>query len=69
MSAHDFQDDIWDALRDLVVFVQFKEREKHTWRSITICNYTKINTLPWVFFTFFKLYKCYQIDEPITSEM
>ena len=25
------------------------------------CNFTKINTPPWVFFTFFKLYKCYQI--------
>ena len=26
---------IWDALRDLVPFVQFKKREKHPWRSIT----------------------------------
>ena len=25
-----------------------------------VCNFTKINTPPWVFFTFFKLYKCYQ---------
>ena len=24
------------------------------------CNFTKINTPPWVFFTFFKLYKWYQ---------
>ena len=24
------------------------------------CNFTKSNTLPWVFFTFFKLYKWYQ---------
>ena len=29
----------------------------------TIC---KINTLPWVFFTFFKLYKCYQLVRRIT---
>ena len=25
------------------------------------CNFTKINTPPWVFFTFLKLYKWYQI--------
>ena len=30
------------------------------------CNFTKIDTLPWVFFTFFKLYKCYQIAQRIT---
>ena len=35
------------ALRDLVPFVQFKKREA--------CNFTKISTPPWVFFTFFKL--------------
>ena len=27
------------------------------------CNFTKINTPPWVFFTFFKLYKWYQIAQ------
>ena len=26
---------IWDALRDLVPFVQFKKREKHPWRNVT----------------------------------
>ena len=30
------------------------------------CNFTKSNTLPWVFFTFFKLYKWYQIVQRIT---
>ena len=30
------------------------------------CNFTKIDTPPWVFFTFFKLYKCYQIAQHIT---
>ena len=25
----------FDALRDLVPFVQFKKREKHPWRSVT----------------------------------
>ena len=26
---------ICDALRDLVPYVQFKKREKHSWRSVT----------------------------------
>ena len=30
------------------------------------CNFTKNNTLPWVFFTFFKLYKWYQIAQRTT---
>ena len=30
------------------------------------CNFTKINTPPWVFFTLFKLYKWYQIAQRIT---
>ena len=33
---------IYDALHDLVLFVQFKKREKHP---------------PWVFFSTFKLHK------------
>ena len=32
------------------------------------CNFTKSNTHPWVFFTFFKLYKWYQIAQRITYE-
>ena len=31
-----------------------------------VCNFTKINTPPWVFFTFFKLCKCDQIAQRIT---
>ena len=27
---------IYDALRDLVPFVQFKKREKHPWRSVKV---------------------------------
>ena len=27
------------------------------------CNFTKINSPPWMFFTFFKLYKWYQIAQ------
>ena len=31
------------------------------------CNFTKSNAAPWVFFTFFKLYKWYQIVQNITD--
>ena len=27
---------IYDALRDLVPFIQFKKREKHPWKSVTL---------------------------------
>ena len=62
-----------DALRDLVAFAQFKH-VKNTYRGVSIlvnlqvsaCNFTKINIRPWVFFTFFKLYKCYQIVQSAT---
>ena len=30
------------------------------------CNFTEINTPPWVFFKFFKFYKWYQIAQRIT---
>ena len=30
---------MYDALHDLVAFVQFKEREKHPWRSV---NFSKV---------------------------
>ena len=52
---------VYGALRDLVPFVQFKKRKKHPWRSVTftVCNFNKSNTPPWVFVTFFKLYKWY----------
>ena len=50
-----------DALPNLASFVQFKKREKHSWRSVNFskvagCSlrFAKINTPPWVFFTFFK---------------
>ena len=29
-----------DALRDLVTFVQFKKREKHSWRKVTFSKVT-----------------------------
>ena len=55
---------IYNAWRNLVSFVQFKKREKHPWRSIIFCN-----TPPWVFITFFKLHKCYQIAQSITFSL
>ena len=42
-----------DNLCDLVPFVEFKKRGKHRWSV----KFTKSNTSPWVFFTFFKLCK------------
>ena len=51
---------IYYAMRDLIPFVQFKKRKKHPWRSV---NFSKV---AWVFFTFFKLYECYQIAQCIT---
>ena len=44
---------IFDALCDLVPFVQFEKCEKHSWTSVTI--FTKSNTPPSVFFMFLKL--------------
>ena len=31
------------------------------------CNFTKRSTPPWVFFTFFKLYKWYQISQSVST--
>ena len=61
-----------DALRKLAPSVQFKEREKHPWRSVifiqaSACKLTKSNIPPWVFFTFFELCKWYQIAQNITN--
>ena len=52
---------ICGALHGLVRFVQFKKREKHPWKSVTFSN-----TPPWMFFTFFKLYKWYQTAQRIS---
>ena len=61
-----------DALRDFVLFVQFKKHAKHPWRSVTFSKVAgwspqKSYTPPWVFFTFFKLYKWYQIPQSLSS--
>ena len=58
---------ISDVLRDLVPFVQFEKHEKHSWRRVFFSKVAGLsNTPPWVFFTFFKLYKWYQITQRIT---
>ena len=49
---------LWYHLRDLVPFVQFTIAEA--------CNFTKSNTPPFVFFTFSKLYKWYQIVQSVS---
>ena len=28
----------WDALRDFLPSVQFKKREKHPWKNVTLCK-------------------------------
>ena len=73
---HAFINQICDALCDLVIFLQFKKRGKDPWRSVNFsktaglaCNFAKINTPPWVFSTFFKLYKCYQNAQRTTYEV
>ena len=53
---------IFDALRDLVPFVQFNKLLKHPWKSVTFskvvaCNFIKNNTPLWVFFCIFKVVK------------
>ena len=50
---------ICGTLRDLVPFVQFTKRE-NTHGGV------RTNTPPWLFFTFFKLYKWYQIAQRVT---
>ena len=52
--------DMWCFAR-FDTFVQFKKREVKLQASA--CNFTKSNTPPWVFFTFLKLSKLYQIAE------
>ena len=64
---------ICDALRDLVLFVQFKKREKHPWRSVTFskveaCNFTQGHNPSMVFFMYFKLYKWYQIVQGVSYD-
>ena len=73
LALASFYSNICGVLRDLVPFVQLKN-VKNTHRGALIlvklqasaCNFNKSNTPPWVFFTFFKLCKWYQIAQRIT---
>ena len=49
-------------------FVQFNKREKHPWKSYFLHS-TKSDTLPWVFFTFFKLCNWYQIAQSFSTAL
>ena len=61
---------ICDTLRDLVPFVQFKKCENTHGGMLLLVTATLLNVTllhgSWVFFTFFKLYKWYQIEQRIT---
>ena len=50
---------ICGTLGDLVLFGQFKRSEGQPWSSVTFSEveFTKSNNPPWMFFTYFKLYK------------
>ena len=50
------------VVSDLLPFLQLKKSDKHPWRSVTF----RSNTPGWVFFTFFRLYKWYQIGQSIS---
>ena len=64
---------MWWIFSDFTIYVRCAilyhlynlKNVKNTHGGVT-CNFTKINTPPWVFFTFFKLYKWYQIEQRIT---
>ena len=57
---------IWDALRDWVIFVQFKKLNKHPWRSVTFetCKLTVALRNRW--FSRFLTFKWNQIAQSIT---
>ena len=54
-QARNHKNDRFDALHDLLPFVQFKKRQKHPEMSGTFSK-VKNNTPPWVLSTSFKLY-------------
>ena len=69
-----FFSNVIDAFWDLVPFLQFKKRERLSWRilllvksQVLVYNFTKSETPPWVFFTFFKLYKWYQMTQRVSN--
>ena len=63
---------ITDALRDLILFVQFKKRENTHGGVLLLVKLQaeaileRTNIPPWVFLTFFELYKWYRIAKRTT---
>ena len=65
---------IYDALHNMVPFIYNLKNVKNTHGGVLLLvslqtsssNFTKSNTPPWVFFTFLKLYKRYQIAQSIS---
>ena len=54
-----------DVLCNLVPVAQCKKRKNHSPRSVTLS--TNSSTSRWVFFTFFKLHKWYQIAQTVSN--
>ena len=46
---------------DHILLQIFESVGEYKIHETALCTFTKNNTVPWVFFTFFKLYKWYQI--------
>ena len=61
---------ICDALRDLILSDLYNLKNvKNTHEAVSVLvkfYFTKSDTAPWVFFTFFKLYKRHQIAQLTT---
>ena len=63
LKEHPPGDCFYDVLHDFVPFFQLKKNVKHRWRSV---SFTKSDTPHGCFFTFFNLYKRYQIAQNIS---
>ena len=63
-SEHEKSETLRQAEKEIKI-QEIKTKEA-MYKIAEACNFTKINTPPWVFFTFFKLYKWYQVAQRIT---
>ena len=54
---------IWDVLQDLSPLQNVKSTYEEVLILVKLCNFTKINTSPWIFFTFLKFYTWYKIAQ------
>ena len=48
-----FQMCLLDANIDILLLIPTEDKTLYVVRCAEACNFTKINTTPWVFFTFF----------------